>query len=78
MDFLMFVVFFKRFRKLPLVCVIKLRYISDIFSKTIVVRVLKVQNEWFVFKNDSFCLKQNDLLLKKVKTKRITFVFGND
>ena len=31
------------------------------FSKTIVNRFLKVQNEWVVFKNDLFFRKRNDL-----------------
>ena len=30
------------------------------FSKTIVIRFLKVQNKWFVFKNNRFFQKRSD------------------
>ena len=35
-------------------------FIKKNVSKTIVIRFLKDQNEWVVFKNDSFFRKRND------------------
>ena len=52
-----------------------------VFIKTIVIRFLKVQNEWVVLKNDRF-QKRNDRYWKGLKNEtkndRLTIVFKND
>ena len=54
-------------------------YKYRLYSKTIVIRFLKVKNELVVFKNDRFFPKRNDRFRKRLKNEtrndRLTIVF---
>ena len=45
------------------------RFKKRLFSKTIVIRFLKVQNEWVVFKNDRFFPKTKPSFLKTIEKR---------
>ena len=49
-------------------------FIKGLFSETIVIHFLKVQNEWVVFKNDRFFSKKQSKNDRQPKPKQILFL----